>query len=392
MKKQPTYIRDTTDFIHKIEGIKVSSTAILAVLDLQSMYSNTLHNEAISSISQALECEQIEHINGDILNQPPTESMLKLLNLILKNNTFRSYDNTYYKQSCGVTMGSCSSPEIADITFHVLEKRILSIYQTQIDLWFRFRDDIFMVYNGTQMELDSFHTEINRMHQTFKFTIESSEKGVTYLDLQIFKGQRHRESGILDIRTHTKQTDTFQFLHRESCHPKATFSGFLKGEILRYIRTCSNITDFNSKVKLFTEKLQTRGYTENEISQITKDIKYTNRTSILDNKSNDTNKDKKLVFTTKFNPGIKTSHLKQALLQNWDKIEQDKVLGKLFPEKPLIAYKREKNLKDTLVRAKLNKTTAQETKTSQNGSHPHQDPNIDILASLLEEQETEIDP
>ena len=120
-----------------------------------------------------------------------------------------------------------------------------------------------MIYSGTKGELEAFLTRINSLHQTYKFTLESSDKEVTYLDLESFKDQRHQETGLLDIRTHTKQTDTFQFLQRQSCHPTATFKGFVKGEILLYIRTCNNEADFNRKLKFFTEKLLTRGYTKN---------------------------------------------------------------------------------------------------------------------------------
>ena len=178
-------------------------------------------------------------------------------------------------------MGSHASPEIADITFHDMEMKIISKHRTKIDLWLRFRDDVFMIFDGTQRELNDFFTNINSMHPTFEFSIESSQQEITYLDLEIFKGQRHSETGILDMRTHTKLTDTFQFLHRQSCHPKATFNGFIKGEILRYIRTCNNKEDFTRKVKLFTEKLLARGYTETELSQITTQIQHTNRTSML---------------------------------------------------------------------------------------------------------------
>ena len=134
-------------------------------------------------------------------------------------------------------MGSNASPEIADITFHELEMRIISENQHAIHFWKRFRDDIFMVYIGTNNELDKFIHTINELHPTFKFSFENSQQSITFLDVQIFKGPRYDQQQILDMRTHTKNTDTFQYLHRESCHPSATFKGFVKGEILRYTRT-----------------------------------------------------------------------------------------------------------------------------------------------------------
>ena len=152
------------------------------------------------------------------------------------------------------------------------------------------------------------------------------------------------------------------------------------------MRTCNNEADFNRKVKFFKEKLLTRGYTEKELSQITTRIQHTNRPSVLENTRSGLDKYDKLVFTTSFNPCIETTQLKRALVQHWDKIEQDATLRKLFPEKPLIAYKRNKNLKDTLVRAKLNTNSEQKLEATQCKTRPKLDRNISILASLLEEQ------
>ena len=75
-------------------------------------------------------------------------------------------------------MGCASSLEIVDATFHDLEKKNPRKIQKIPDIWLRFQDDIFMIYNGTKHELDTFLMEINSMHLTYKFTIESSENTV----------------------------------------------------------------------------------------------------------------------------------------------------------------------------------------------------------------------
>ena len=101
-------------------------------------------------------------------------------------------------------MGSQASLEIADITFHETEKNILQKYTTKISLWFRFRDDIFLIFIGTTQDLDEFIADINNMHMTFKFSFESSTQEITFLDLTIYKGPRYNRDNILDIKTHTK--------------------------------------------------------------------------------------------------------------------------------------------------------------------------------------------
>ena len=84
VKKQLTYIRDSTDFTHKIEAIKVPENTILVTLDVVSMYTNTMHNEAIQLVGKALNAAttQTEYT----ISKPSTKYMFALLKLILKDN------------------------------------------------------------------------------------------------------------------------------------------------------------------------------------------------------------------------------------------------------------------------------------------------------------------
>ena len=80
-------------------------------------------------------------------------------------------------------MGSNASPEIADITFHELEMKIITNHQQQIHFLKGFRDDIFMIYTGTENELKQFIHATNELHPTFKFTFETSQQEWTFLDV-----------------------------------------------------------------------------------------------------------------------------------------------------------------------------------------------------------------
>ena len=199
------------------------------------MYTNTIHDEAIRLVSETLNSQTSLQTNYGI-KKPPTEDLIEMLSLILKHNSFE-FNKQYFRQTRGCSMGSNASPEIADIAFHELEKKIIVNNHNNIHFWKRFRDDVFAIFLGTQTELTNFIQKINTMHPTFKFSYENSTQEITFLDVVVFKGARYHKENILDIKTHTKPTDTFQFLHRESCHPTATFNGFIKGEILRYART-----------------------------------------------------------------------------------------------------------------------------------------------------------
>ena len=101
----------------------------------------------------------------------------------------------------------------------------------------------------------------------------------------------------------------------------------------------------------FTSKLIDREYTETEITIITTEIKHRNQTQ---HKIHEQQR-KDPIFTTKYSPYIKTKDLKESLAKYWEELEKDETLKTLFPNHPIIAYKRNKNIKDTLVKTKKTK-------------------------------------
>jgi len=100
--------------------------------------------------------------------------------------------------------------------------------------------------------------------QTIKFNAEISETETTFLDTSIYKGERFRNNAVLDVRTHFKPTETFQYTHFSSCHPPGVKKGFIKGEALRLLRTKSSKRVFQEKIQNFkshlSEKLSGESY------------------------------------------------------------------------------------------------------------------------------------
>ena len=85
------------------------------------------------------------------------------------------------------------------------------------------------------------------MHPTLKFTHEWSKTEINFLDLTLYKGERFKNTQILDIKCFSKPCETFQYLSRDSSHPNACFSGMVKGEAIRYIRNSSSETEYEKK-------------------------------------------------------------------------------------------------------------------------------------------------
>ncbi|XP_072017043.1 uncharacterized protein [Amphiura filiformis] len=162
---------------------------------------------------------------------PDMKYMAELLRLVLYRNSFE-FNDEYFLQTSGVPMGQSSSGSICNLVVHELENKILQS-TTHIHTLYRYMDDTLVFWTGSLEDLQTFVQQVNTFHDTLKFTYEDSEDTIQFLDLVIYKGKRFKEKGILDIKCHTKKTETGQFLHRSSCHPQPVFDGFIRAEVMR---------------------------------------------------------------------------------------------------------------------------------------------------------------
>ena len=103
---------------------------------------------------------------------------------------------------------------------------------------------IISIWNVNKDGVAQFIEQANNHHRTIKFTAEISETEITFLDTNVFKGERFASESLLDVKTHFKPTETFQYTHFSSCHPQGVKKGFIKGEALRLLRTNSSKTEF----------------------------------------------------------------------------------------------------------------------------------------------------
>ena len=114
------------------------------------------------------------------------------------------------------------------------EKQLLATSPHKPLIWKRFIDDIFSVWTVPKAEINNFIEFANSFHTTIKFTHEMSSEKIVFLDTEVFNGPRFITDKILDVQTHFKLTETFQYTHSSSCHPLSVKKGFVKGRALRY--------------------------------------------------------------------------------------------------------------------------------------------------------------
>ena len=97
MHRVRSYIKNSTDLIHILETLEVPDNAHLITLDIESLYTNISHEQAITSVLRRLE------------GHPQKILILDLLKYVLKNNVFK-FQSAYLHTVTWHSNGDEASP------------------------------------------------------------------------------------------------------------------------------------------------------------------------------------------------------------------------------------------------------------------------------------------
>ena len=106
------------------------------------------------------------------------------------------------------------------------------------------------------------------------------------------------------------------------------FSGFIKGEVIRYIRNSNNNNDLQHALSQFLLNLMARGYQEAQIRQSINEALQIDRKDLLNKSVSGNANDVPLGLTTKYNPCIR--RIKKAILKHWHLLNQDTDCREIF--------------------------------------------------------------
>ena len=310
-------------------------------MDVTSLYTNIPQEEGITIVCNAYE-------NFHAKNPPIATNFLReMLSLILKNSF--QFNGKDYLQTHGTVMGTKMAVAFANIFMASIEKEILRQSINKPLTWKRFIDDVFYLWDTNKEEIEHFIEQANSYHPTIKFTAEVSQLETTFLDTTVYKGERFEKESILNVRTHYKPTETFQYTNYNSCHTAGIKKGFVKGEALRLLRTNSSKDMFDKNIKNFRTHLISRGYPNSLVDKILSKVNFADRKNALTQKQKA--QKKILPFVTQFQPSLPC--LKNILMDKWHLIQNQPLLREIYKEPSLISYRKGKSLKDMLVKAKL---------------------------------------
>ena len=335
----PSYVRHTQDFITKLKSIgTLSEDTILVTMDVTSLYTSIPNQMGIQAV--------LDQIQADPLAPIPTRHMEKLMNLILNKNHFE-FNGQIYLQTGGTAMGTRFAPSFANLFMGQFENCLLRIYDKPIKLWVRFIDDIFFLFEHGEDELMRFFDLANSLVESIKFTIEHSPDSIVFLDTKVI---RDPDSKTLYTTLHLKPTDTRDFLHFGSSHPRSQKVGGPYGQFLRIRRICSKDWDFNLESRALLLAYLRRGYPRKVLEEALYKAAKFSQEELLTPKTK--TPEDRLVLALEFNPANMTTF--QSAHKYWPLLSTSRTVGHLFTKPPLCANRRPTNLRDMLVSSKCN--------------------------------------
>jgi hypothetical protein len=258
-----SYVRDDIDFLTKIPK-DINQNEIFATFDITSLYSNIPTDLGLEALEYWLDAYP-EHSQ-----RFSKEFILESVKFVLENNSF-CFDNKNFLQVLGTAMGSKCAPTYATLVLGYLEHKLYNTVKNKYgenvgiyfrEMWKRYLDDCFIIWNKDFGDIKELHSILNDLHPNIKFTMEHSESEIPFLDILV---KRCENEIITDI--YYKDTDTKQYLHFGSCHPRATKTN-IPYNLSRRICTIVTNPDLRKiRLKEMEESLIKRGYPKNLINK-----------------------------------------------------------------------------------------------------------------------------
>ena len=212
-----SFIRDDLDFLRHLPE-QVDPDAELVSLDVVNLYTNISSTLGLTALNF-----WIDNCRTDIDNRFTKEFLLEATDLVLKNNVF-TFNGKYFHQIKGTAMGTKMAPTYATLCLGFLEESLYKktneefgeeFSQTLKKNWKRYLDDCFIIWNKGDSELQRLKNILNDLDPDIKFTLEKSSTKIPFLDVLVKK-----ENDKISTDIFYKSTDTHQYLHFGSSHPR----------------------------------------------------------------------------------------------------------------------------------------------------------------------------
>ena len=339
-----SFVRDTGDFLSKLGEVgPLNGDEVLITLDVSSLYTNIPNSEGCeAAYTSLLQTRGLEA-------NPSNLSLKELLAQVLTYNNFK-FNECHYLLIGGTAMGTKLAPSYANIFMSDFEEKYVYTYELQPKIWLRYIDDIFCIWQHGETELKKFTNHLNGVHGTIKFTVETSNTSINFLDTTVMIRDQELETTL-----YVKPTDRNNYLPFDSAHPYHCKKGLPYGQFLRIRSICSTEKDFIHHCVKKAAQLRQKGYPIALRNSAFERARANKRTDLLQPKGKGVgekgNEKKRTFLTTTYIPSF--DGLRTQVSKTWDLLDRANSTRPIHERGLTIGYRRPKNLRDILVKARL---------------------------------------
>lgn len=253
-----THLINSEDFIGKIANINFTDKNVVSY-DVVSLFTNVPLNLTLELLE--------EFLNEENFTFSVPFTVIRDLILLQNSIMFFEFDQKFFRQKFGLSMGAPLSPTLANIFMELIERKFIIPAFNDL-IWFRYVDDIFAVF-PTVYDPITILEHINNITPTIKFTMESPERSsLPFLDVLV----RINNDGRPLFKVYRKTTHTNSYVHWYSCHNNNIKNGILKGQFLRAFNICSP-EYLDEEINLIKKNFMNLNYPMYFIKRVLKDAK-----------------------------------------------------------------------------------------------------------------------
>ena len=369
-RKLPSFIKDTTDLLNRIEELNKTGPfpegTLLVSWDVVSMFPNIDNNLGLTAVRKALDSR-----NSLV---PSTNCILEAVKICLVSN-HSVFKDKFFLQIHGTAMGPKNACSYADLAMGEIDFKAKFCGPLRPSLWWRYRDDVFDLWQQGLPALDTFTQYINSLYPTIKFEVVSSENCLHVLDLTL-----HLVDGFIRTDVYSKPTDSHLYLPPSSAHPKHVFKAIPFGVATRIRRNCSDDNFFANRLVEYKGYLLNQGYSAKLVNDQFSRALAIPRKDLLRPKEKPS---KKLFpFVVTYNPNLPS--IGGIIRKHLHLLESNPKLREFFPKNSIIpSFRRTKNLKEILAPSKFNSNDLHESNSNENGCFKCDKTRCDLCNNFL---------
>ena len=227
--------------------------------------------------------------------------------------------------------------------YYALHERftVLPTHGNDLIYYKRFIDDVFGVWNGPEANWKAFQTTLDSFG-SLKWDVSPLSREAIFLDLRL----KIDHQQLISTRTYQKPLNLFLYIPPRSAHPVGVLKSTIYGNLRRFHRQNTRSEDFKQVAREFAEHLVNRGHSYELVAKIFRDAAAAFDSANIKTNQPSTDDGNSLFYHAEYHPrGVPRRDIRAAYNATLAGHDNFKRL--------VVAYRRPRNLRDALMRTKL---------------------------------------